>query len=204
MIAVELCRYSMEDVMTHKTAKADVLNDLNPGKIFYQAALGLEHLHHLGYTHGNIHQRNVLVAEINNGSTTHYVVKLSDFRFVKQLQTSDSLMLTQPSNSKKDDIEPIAADIKSLGDLFGYVLNGAVKEEEKNLKTKYKIFIERMTSSKVSDRPSTSQILWFLENNCISNVSFYDDELNQRPDHPGLCVIFLHENFDPVRIMFLN
>ena len=197
----------MEFIITNETADTgNFLNNLTPGKIFYQATLGLEHLHHLGFSHGNIHQRNVLVAEINNGSTTHYVVKLSDFRFVKRLQAQGSLMLTQSSypekngQQRKNDIEPIAADVKNLGDLFRDVLNGTVKEEEqKNLKTKYKNFIERMKSSKVSDRPSTSQILWFLENNCISNDSFYDDKLNQPSGHPGLCVIFLHENFDPVR-----
>ena len=204
-----MCRYSIEDLIKNKNTDAgNILNNLTPGKIFYQATLGLEHLHDIGYTHGNIHQRNVLVAEINNGSTSHYVVKLSDFQFVKRLQTKGKWMLTQSSNSeikgdqqRKDEIERISADVKSLGDVFDYVLNGTDKEEstaisnegseQKNIKTKYRKLIDCMTSSKAYDRPSVSQILAYLEKNGC------DDKFCC--SRPGLCIIILQEN--AVRIL---
>ena len=199
-----MCRYSIENVIKNGTAEAgEILNNLTMGKIFYQATLGLDYLHNLGFSHGKIHQRNVLVAEIIVSSKQLYIVKLSDFRFVKRLQTKASLMLVQSSNSEKEDSEQISTDVKSLGKLFSDVLKRAsVKEEEKNVED-YRKLIKCMTSSKAYDRPSVSQILRYLEKNCSLNPFSHvtDQSNNQRP---GLCVIFLQETFDPVRILIQN
>ncbi len=99
----------------------------------HQTALGLDYLHGLegGFIHRNIHGRNVLVAEISSGSNTHYVIKLSDFRFGKQAQNDVQNSLTKSSSGwiapEMNDPEAILGpwtDVFILGCFFYYVLSG--------------------------------------------------------------------------------
>ena len=96
--AVELCRYSVETLIRNEKKYVHVLETLTHEKIMHQTALGLDYLHGLGFIHRNIHGRNVLVAEINSSSTTHYVVKLSDFRFGKEAPKDTMNSLTKGSS----------------------------------------------------------------------------------------------------------
>ena len=88
--AVELCRYSVKELIKNKdteTLYKNVWDTLSREEIMHQTALGLDYLHGLegNIIHRNIHARNVLVAEIVSGSNARYVVKLSDFLFSKSI-----------------------------------------------------------------------------------------------------------------------
>ena len=99
----------------------------------HQTALGLDYLHGLegGFIHRNIHGRNVLVAEIPTSSDTHYVVKLSDFRFGKaglkdtknSLTKASSGWIAPEMNDPKAMLGPWT-DVFILGCFFYYVLSG--------------------------------------------------------------------------------
>ena len=98
----------------------------------HQTALGLDYLHGLegGFIHRNIHGRNVLVAEVNSGNTTHYVVKLSDFRFGKPAEKDTKNSLPQSSSGwiAPEMNDPLAklgppTDVFILGCFFYYVLS---------------------------------------------------------------------------------
>ena len=111
---------------------AHVWKTLTREKIMHQTALGLDYLHGLEgeFIHRNIHGRNVLVAEIASGSNTHYVVKLSDFRFGKPVQndcknsgTKSTTGWTAPEIEKNGDVGP-CTDVFILGCFFYYVLSG--------------------------------------------------------------------------------
>jgi serine/threonine-protein kinase/endoribonuclease IRE1 len=99
----------------------------------HQTTLGLDYLHGLegGFIHRNIHGRNVLVAEIPSSSDTHYVVKLSDFRFGKPALKDAQNSLTKSSSGwiAPEMNDPMAmlgpwTDVFILGCFFYYVLSG--------------------------------------------------------------------------------
>jgi serine/threonine-protein kinase/endoribonuclease IRE1 len=99
----------------------------------HQTTLGLDNLHGLegGFIHRNIHGRNVLIAEIPSSSDTHYVVKLSDFRFGKPALKDAQNSLTKSSSGwiAPEMNDPNAmlgpwTDVFILGCFFYYVLSG--------------------------------------------------------------------------------
>ena len=112
---------------------AVVLKTLTREKIMQQTTLGLDYLHGLegGFIHRNIHGRNVLVAEIPTSSDTHYVVKLSDFRFGKsiikegnqQSNTRSPFCWSAPEIENVGKVSP-KTDVFILGCFFYYVLSG--------------------------------------------------------------------------------
>lgn len=154
--AVELCRYSVEELIRNElteTLYEHVWKTLTREKIMHQTTLGLDYLHGLegGFIHRNIHGRNVLVAEIPTRSDRHYVVKLSDFRFGKQAEIDKQNSLTKPDsgwiapemNNPRERLES-RTDVFILGCFFYYVLSGGnhpfgknipKNDEEKNRKT---------------------------------------------------------------------
>ena len=116
---------------------AAVLKILTHEKIMHQTTLGLDYLHGLegGFIHRNIHGRNVLVAEIPSKSGPNYVVKLSDFRFGKQIYYITGDQHSNRYNSESGWIAPEMKDTKLgnvgpwtdvfiLGCFFYYVLSG--------------------------------------------------------------------------------
>ena len=131
--AVELCRYSVEELIRNETLYAHVWKTLSREKIMHQTTMGLDYLHGLEgeFIHRNIHGRNVLVAEIPTSSDTHYVVKLSDFRFGKAALKDTKNSLTKASsgwiapemNDPKAMLGPWT-DVFILGCFFYYVLSG--------------------------------------------------------------------------------
>ena len=134
--AVELCRYSVEELIRNElteTLYEHVWKTLTREKIMHQTTLGLDYLHGLegGFIHRNIHGRNVLVAEIPTSSNMHYVVKLSDFRFGKQAQKDAYNSLTKSlsgwiapeMNNPEAQLGPWT-DVFILGCFFYYVLSG--------------------------------------------------------------------------------
>ena len=67
-----------------------VLNGgLSSIELLRQSAAGLDYLHGYDFIHRNIHPRNVLIAEIggDNQPKRRYMVKLSDFRRGKKLES---------------------------------------------------------------------------------------------------------------------
>ena len=223
---MELCRYSVEELIRNKENKdkekyVHVLETLTPKKIMHQTALGLDYLHGLGFIHRNIHGRNVLVAEINSSSTTHYVVKLSDFRFGKQAPKDAMNSLTKGSsgwiapemNDPSAELGP-PTDVFILGCFFYYVLSGghhpfgsgSVREnkiiegkyapgcwdEGKLVTKKFTTLIQNMTNPKVNDRTSLSRVLQFFQ---ADDYPLYDGVKNGIK--PGLCVIIDQQEFIP-------
>ena len=131
--------------------------------ILHQTALGLGYLHSHGYIHRNIHGRNVLVTEIHNGNQTHYVAKLSDFRFCQNIfkDSKNSPIQSQSDWIAPEMMDPEAqlgpwTDIFILGCFFYYVLSKDKKhpfgenklDREKNIcNRRYKIpFDDNSTS----------------------------------------------------------
>ena len=126
----------MEELIRNEkteTLYAHVWKTLTREKIMHQTTLGLDYLHGLegGFIHRNIHGRNVLVAEIASGSDTHYVVKLSDFRFGKPTPKVTKNSLTKSTSGwiapEMNDTEAMLGpwtDVFILGCFFYYVLSG--------------------------------------------------------------------------------
>ena len=125
--AVELCRYSVEQLIRKESEYTSVWWTLTREKILHQTALALDYLHGFGYIHGNIHQRNVLVAEVQNDC---HVVKLSDFRSIKRFKNKINLLT--PQSSSNEEIGPWT-DVGLLGLFFEFVLfnNSSSEEDEK-------------------------------------------------------------------------
>ena len=220
--AVELCRYSVEELIRNEKTEdvyAHVWKTLTREKILYQTTLGLDYLHGLegGLIHGNIHGRNVLVAEIPTSSDKHYVVKLSDFRFGKAAQKDalNFLMELSPEmNDPEADLGPWT-DVFILGCFFHYVLSGGhhpygrnTDDRRKNIvdpkyepqwdlhdngayEDRYLELIKCMCSFKSTQRPSTGQILRLVGN----VVPFYPETEGYL--RPGLCAIFHQGIFNP-------
>jgi len=126
----------VEELIRNKNTEilyAHVWKTLSREMIMHQTTLGLDYLHGLEGKpiHRNIHGRNVLVAEIPSSSDTHYVVKLSDFRFGKPTQNNAQNSLTKSSsgwiapemNDPKAVLGP-KTDVFILGCFFYYVLSG--------------------------------------------------------------------------------
>ena len=220
--AVELCRYSVEELIINGENYARVLETLTQKKIMHQTALGLDYLHGLGFIHRNIHGRNVLVAEINSGSTTHYVVKLSDFRFGKQAPKESENSLTKAStgwiapemNDRSAELGP-HTDVFILGCFFYYVLSGGQHpfgpgtaretnitsgtyatgcwDQGKLVTEKFTILIQNMTKREEKDRTSLGQVLQFFVQSDAEYFPLYKGV--DQGIQPGLCVIIDQQEF---------
>ena len=228
--AVELCRYSVEELIKNEnteTVYAHVWKSLTREKILHQTTLGLDYLHRLqdGFIHGNIHGRNVLVAEIARGNNTHYVIKLSDFYFYKSVQRDaltkwSSSWIAPEMNDPESELGP-CTNVFILGWFFHYVLSGGhhpygrktdriininnPKYEPKELETSYLSLIKCMCSFKPTERPSTGQILCYLGNVKPTFFPLYLEKSTLTTAdgdniRPGLCVVFHQGRFNPVRI----
>ena len=220
--AVELCRYSVEELIRNEEKYVHVLRTLTHKKIMHQTALGLDYLHGLGFIHRNIHGRNVLVAEINSSSTTHYVVKLSDFRFGKEAPKDAMNSLTKGSSGwiAPEMNDPLAklgppTDVFILGCFFYYVLSGGyhpfgigiVRERNiiegnyapgcwgKLVTKKFTTLIQNMTKPEVNDRTSLSRVLQFFQTDA-GYFPLYGGV--DKGIKPGMCVIIDQQEFTQV------
>ena len=150
--AIELCRYSVKELIKNQNMYSGVLSILTPLKIMHQTTLGLDYLHGLpgNPIHRNIHGKNVLVAEIPSKSgITHYIVRLSDFRWGKKIEKKDdenqskslptSYWFAPEMLIKGRTLGPWT-DIFILGCFFYFVLSGGKHpfgkkfQREKNIK----------------------------------------------------------------------
>ena len=195
--AVELCRYSVEQLIRKESEYTNVWRTLTREKILYQTALALDYLHGFGYIHGNIHQQNVLVAEVQNNC---HVVKLSDFRSIKRFKNKINLLT--PQSSSNEEFGPWT-DVGLLGLFFEFVLfNNSSSEEDEAVHRKqlpvgrcyekYRPLIEWMKKPGATDRPSADQILRHLENDKLDHFPLYDylTSSDVSSTRPGLCVVF--------------
>ena len=225
----------MEELITNEKTEieyAHVWETLTREKILYQTTLGLDYLHGLegGLIHGNIHGRNVLVAEIPTSSDVkHYVVKLSDFRFGKPVQkdAQNSLMKSSSGWIAPEMKDPEAklgswTDVFILGCFFHYVLSGGHHPYGRNIDN------PNRESNILTNKPK-----WNLNKNKAYEDSYLElikcmcsFKSTERPStgqilrlvgnvepntffhfypagddiRPGLCVIFHQGTFNPVRI----
>eukprot|EP01134_Creolimax_fragrantissima_P006836 CFRG6836T1 len=215
-IALELCQFSLEDVvskkidlgLTHQTIMGDIMN-------------GLAHLHSLNIVHRDIKPANVLVSSQNR-------VLISDFGLCKLLPDDKSSYATQVSGTQgwiapeflTHNRMTRAVDIFSAGCVLYYLVSGGEHpygrpfEREINIRNnKPDMFlleghceiydlISDMLLFNPSDRPSASQVLdhpffWTAEN-CLQFLNDVSDRYEKVHREDRALVLLEKGAFDVV------
>ncbi len=135
-IAVEFCKYSVEDLFGENTKDLELLKNvrlrLGAKEILRQSTEGLIFLHELGYLHRNLKPSNFRIASYRNRI---FQIKLTDFRrakyfeIVRRMENSGpppSKGWAAPESSKKGLFLAQAVDVFILGMYYYYVLFGGV------------------------------------------------------------------------------
>ncbi|KAK9471191.1 uncharacterized protein V1510DRAFT_215417 [Dipodascopsis tothii] len=91
-IALELCPATLQDVIEKSSEFSDLVSRMDPPKVLYQIANGLQHLHSLKIVHRDIKPQNILVTvpqrSANNKAPARLLI--SDFGLCKKLEGDQS------------------------------------------------------------------------------------------------------------------
>ena len=180
-------------------------------ELLRQSAAGLDYLHGYGFIHRNIHPRNVLIAEIggDNQPKRRYMVKLSDFRRGKKLESQGTAgnSMTRgetnwiaPEMADSEAFLTSAVDVFILGCFFYYVFSGGhhpfgeTPTERKNniINTTYTPILKKEDNSLPLNRDESNDRLISLIEKMIQR------EPEQRPDLNRILDYFQTRDYFPI------